>query len=84
MAQLRVVPTWNEGPVPGPFAPMRDMAVAVFEFGGSWLIRCNGAQFGIECPADFEPGDTWSSLEPAANAALTHMLNHEKAWRAAQ
>jgi hypothetical protein len=42
-----------------------------------WAITCNGSVIGCECPADIEPGDTWSSLEPAVQDALRHVHLHE-------
>lgn len=49
------------------------VSARVFEFGGSWMVRCDAAD---ECPTDIESGDTWSEVGPAVEAAVAHIEAH--------
>lgn len=49
----------------------------IVALSGCYAVTCNGDLIGCECPSGLEPGDTWSSLGPAAGAALEHIHLHE-------
>jgi hypothetical protein len=61
--------------------PTLPIAVEVIDHGEQYTLWCSGADpdNGHECPGGLEPGDTWSSLEPAMQEAAVHVTRHERA-----
>lgn len=50
--------------------------VTLSELDGIYAVACTGD--GIdECPADLEPGDTWSNFRDCIESAIVHIGNHE-------
>jgi hypothetical protein len=49
--------------------------VTLSEIDGIYTIACSGD--GDQCPADLEPGDTWSDFEVCVRDAVRHIVNHE-------
>lgn len=60
-------------------ADLAQCHVAIVEAGDAWMLACSEADSSGECLNDLAAGDTWSSLEPAVQDAMTHIRRHQRA-----